>query len=50
MVSDLENENPNIYKKTEARIITEDERNDDVIDPIDEREIFGKNQRKYGKF
>lgn len=43
MVSDLENQNPNVYKKSDARPVTEDEKDDDIVDSIDEREIFGKN-------
>lgn len=38
----MENINPNIYKKTDDRSVTKDELDEDVIDPIDEREIFGK--------
>lgn len=38
----LENENPNIYSKTNERAITADEEDDNVVDEFDAREIFGK--------
>lgn len=41
-MAELENINPNIYKKTDERRVTKDELDEDVVDPIDEREIFGK--------
>ena len=37
----LENVNPTIYQRSTEREITEDEENDDVIDEIDNREVFG---------
>lgn len=40
----MENINPNIYKKTDDRSVTKDELDEDVVDPIDEREIFGKDK------
>lgn len=41
-MSELENINPNVYKRSEERKYTENDENDDVADPFDEREIFGK--------
>lgn len=38
---ELENVNPNIYKKIEDRVITPEEEDDNVVDEFDEREIFG---------
>ena len=38
----LENINPRIYKRSDERPVTTDELNNDVADPIDEREIFSK--------
>lgn len=40
-MAELENDNPNIYKKTEERRVTEIELNEDEVDPIDQREVFG---------
>jgi hypothetical protein len=39
---DLENINPNVYKKSDARTITNKELDENLLDPIDSREIFGK--------
>ncbi|KAL9701026.1 hypothetical protein quinque_004467 [Culex quinquefasciatus] len=39
-MSELENINPNVYKRSEERKYTENDENDDVADPFDEREIF----------
>jgi hypothetical protein len=39
---EIENVNPNVYKKSDEREITRSELDEDVIDPIDSREIFGK--------
>jgi len=36
----LDNANPTVFESTKERAVTEDEENDDVIDEIDEREIF----------
>ena len=41
-MSELENINPSIFKKSDERPVTTNELNNDVADPIDEREIFGK--------
>lgn len=41
-MSELENINPNVYKRSADRKHTENDENDDVVDPFDEREIFGK--------
>jgi hypothetical protein len=41
-MTELENINPSIYKKTDEREVTKSELDEDVVDPIDEREIFGK--------
>lgn len=40
-MSEIENLNPHIYKKTDERALTKDELDENVPDPIDEREIFG---------
>lgn len=45
MAIDVENINPQRFSKQSEREITKAEENDDVEDPIDEREIFGKFQR-----
>lgn len=41
-MAELENINPHVYRKCEERRLTKDDENDDVADPFDEREIFGK--------
>lgn len=41
-MAELENINPNIYKKTDIREVSKDELNEDVADPIDAREVFGE--------
>ena len=41
MANTLDNANPVIYEQTEARQITADEENNDIVDEIDTREIFG---------
>lgn len=38
---ELENLNPNVYKKSDDRKSVADDWNDKVDDPFDEREIFG---------
>lgn len=43
-MTELENINPNVYKKTDERKVSRDELNEIVADPIDEREVFGKHQ------
>lgn len=40
-MTELENINPEIYKKTDERKVTSDDFNNDIADPIDEREVFG---------
>lgn len=42
LMAELENINPNIYKKTDERSVSKAELDENVVDPIDEREIFGK--------
>ncbi|KAJ6641723.1 MIP18 family protein galla-2 [Pseudolycoriella hygida] len=37
---ELENLNPNVYKKSAERSVTSTETDDSVVDPFDEREIF----------
>ncbi|CAG9864427.1 unnamed protein product [Phyllotreta striolata] len=37
---DLDNQNPNVYKKSDDRTITLDEQDDNVVDEFDRREIF----------
>ena len=39
--TDVQNVNPQRFSKKSEREVTKDEENDDVEDPIDEREIFG---------
>lgn len=39
---EVENSNPNIYKKCDERSITAFDEDDSVVDPFDDREIFGK--------
>uniref|UniRef100_A0A182QFT3 MIP18 family-like domain-containing protein n=1 Tax=Anopheles farauti TaxID=69004 RepID=A0A182QFT3_9DIPT len=39
-MTELENINPNVYKKCEDRKLTKDDEDEDVADPFDEREIF----------
>lgn len=39
---ELENINPSVYKKTTDREITELELDENRVDPIDSREVFGK--------
>ncbi|XP_019868821.1 MIP18 family protein galla-2 [Aethina tumida] len=36
----LENENPNVFNKTEDRLVTIDEEDDTIVDEFDRREIF----------
>lgn len=38
---ELENLNPNVYKKSAERTVTTSEEDDNVVDPFDEREVFG---------
>lgn len=38
---ELENVNPNVYKKIDERVITSEEESDDITDEFDAREIFG---------
>jgi len=37
----LENINPKLYRKCEEREITPEEKDDNVVDPFDSREVFG---------
>ena len=37
----LENVNPTIYQKSTRREITTAEENDDIVDEVDDREVFG---------
>ncbi|KAG4081171.1 hypothetical protein HA402_014619 [Bradysia odoriphaga] len=37
---ELENLNPNVYKKSAERIVTTSEEDDSIVDPFDEREVF----------
>lgn len=39
---ELENINPNIFKKSDERPVTQSELDENEIDEIDSREIFGK--------
>lgn len=38
----FENVNPRLYGRSDDRIVTNDDRDEDVIDEFDSREIFGK--------
>ena len=38
----IENVNPQVFEKAEARVVAPDEEDDSVRDEIDSREIFGK--------
>ncbi|XP_037928845.1 MIP18 family protein galla-2 [Teleopsis dalmanni] len=40
MPTEIENINPNVYGKCKERIITENEEDENVVDPFDAREIF----------
>jgi metal-sulfur cluster biosynthetic enzyme len=37
----LENQNPNVYNKTDERLVTTEEEDDNVVDEFDSREVFG---------
>lgn len=39
---EVENLNPNVYKKCEDRKISASDEDDNMVDPFDEREIFGE--------
>lgn len=39
---ELENINPSVYKKSSERPITQEELDENHVDPIDTREIFGE--------
>lgn len=39
---ELENINPSVYKKSSERPITEAELDENYVDPIDSREVFGE--------
>lgn len=38
---EMENENPNIYQKLGSRAVTATDEDENVVDPFDNREIFG---------
>lgn len=42
MVSEIENLNPNVYRKSDDRKSAAADWDDNVEDPFDEREVFGK--------
>lgn len=42
MDTKLENKNPTLYNKSSERDVTLLEQDDEIIDPFDAREIFGK--------
>lgn len=46
MVSEIENLNPNVYKKLDERKTVAADWDDNVDDPFDEREVFGEFQKK----
>lgn len=43
-MAELENINPNVYKKTEERTVLKSELIENEVDPIDEREVFGESR------
>lgn len=46
MVSEIENLNPNVYKKLDDRKTVAADWDDGVDDPFDEREVFGEFQKQ----
>lgn len=42
MPTEIENINPNVYEKIKERQITANDEDENVSDPFDKREIFGK--------
>lgn len=38
----MDNINPNVYKRSADRPITAEELDENIVDPIDQREVFGK--------
>lgn len=40
-VQGLENINPEVHQKVKERILLAEEEDDDVVDKIDQREVFG---------
>ena len=40
MATTLENANPTIFQRKQERTVVPEEENDDVVDKIDEREVF----------
>lgn len=44
---EIENENPNVYQKLGSRPVTATDEDEDVVDPFDDREIFGINNFPY---
>ena len=42
MPENLDNANPTVYSATKERELLPDDENDDVVDKIDSREVFGK--------
>lgn len=44
-IMEVENSNPNIYKKCDERSKTAFDEDDSVVDPFDDREIFGKKKK-----
>lgn len=47
MVSEIENLNPNVYKKLDERKTVAADWDDSVDDPFDEREVFGEFQNNF---
>lgn len=41
VVETLLNVNPKLYVKSDERILTDADRDEDVVDEFDEREVFG---------
>jgi hypothetical protein len=53
---ELENINPSVFKKSDERAVIDSELDENVVDPIDTREVFGEiekvriNQNQISKF
>lgn len=42
MPTEIENLNPSVYSKIKERAVTANEEDENIADPFDKREIFGK--------
>lgn len=50
MGAEIENLNPNVYKKCAERKRTASDEDENILDPFDEREIFGKYIRRFNEY